>query len=69
MDQTQSKHLFLVTKTPGGPTLTTNWTVQFPPETTPLLLDYDEFHPRPPESGKNAVYMDGHVAPLDVSSD
>lgn len=69
IDQTESKHLYLVAKTPGGPTLSTNWTVQFPPETTPLLLDYDEFHPRPPKSGKNVVYMDGHVAPLDVLSD
>jgi len=29
-----------------------------------MLLDYQPFHPRPPRSGKNAVYMDGHVAPL-----
>jgi len=41
----------------------------FPPETTPLLLDYEEFHPRPPKSGKNVVYMDAHVAPLDASAD
>jgi hypothetical protein len=26
-----------------------------------LLLDYDDFHPRPPKAGKNAVYMDGHA--------
>ena len=26
-------------------------------------------HPRPPKSGKNVVYMDIHVAPLDVSPD
>jgi prepilin-type N-terminal cleavage/methylation domain-containing protein len=32
---------------------------------TPLLFDYDDFHPRPPKSGKNAVYMDGHAAPLE----
>jgi prepilin-type N-terminal cleavage/methylation domain-containing protein/prepilin-type processing-associated H-X9-DG protein len=32
------------------------------PETTPLFWDYDDFHPRPPESGKNVVFMDGHVA-------
>lgn len=37
----------------------------FPPETTPLFLDYEDFHPRPPKPAKNVVYMDGHVAPLD----
>ena len=31
-------------------------------ESTPLLLDYDDFHRRPPRSGKNVVYMDGHAA-------
>lgn len=67
IDQTESRHLFLVTKTANGPTVSTNWSVQFPPETTPLLLDYEDFHPRPPGSGKNVVYMDGHVAPLDVT--
>jgi len=30
---------------------------------TPMLLDYDDFHPRPPLSGQNVVYMDNHVAP------
>ena len=47
----------------------TNMVLRFPPETTPLLLDYEEFHPRPPKSGKNVAFMDGHVAPLDVSPD
>src|SRR5262245_49566850 len=47
----------------------TNKVLRFPPETTPLLLDYEEFHPRPPRSGKNVVFMDGHVAPLEVSPD
>ena len=47
----------------------TNGTVQlrFPPETTPLLLDYEDFHPRPPRSGKNVVFMDNHVAALEAS--
>ena len=46
----------------------TNGSVQlkFPPVTTPLLLDYEDFHPRPPKPGKNVVYMDNHVAPLEV---
>jgi prepilin-type processing-associated H-X9-DG protein len=30
------------------------------------LLDYDEFHPRAPKFGKNVVFMDGHVAPLEA---
>ena len=44
----------------------TNVVLRFPPETTPLLLDYEDFHPRPPKSGKNVVYMDDHVASLDA---
>ena len=47
----------------------TNLVLRFPPETTPLLLDYEDFHPRPPKSGKNVVFMDGHVAPLDALVD
>jgi prepilin-type N-terminal cleavage/methylation domain-containing protein len=47
----------------------TNGTLQlrFPPETTALLLDYQEFHPRPPKSGKNVVFMDNHVSQLESS--
>ena len=41
--------------------------LSFPPETTPLLLDYENFHPRAPKSGKNVVFMDDHVTPLEVS--
>jgi prepilin-type N-terminal cleavage/methylation domain-containing protein len=26
-----------------------------------MLTDFDDFHPRPPKDGKNAVYGDGHV--------
>jgi len=40
--------------------------LRFPPETTPLLLDYEDFHRREPKSGKNVVFMDGHVAALEV---
>jgi prepilin-type processing-associated H-X9-DG protein len=47
----------------------TNLVLRFPPETTPLLLDYEDFHPRPPRSGKNVVFMDGHVASLDALTD
>jgi type II secretory pathway pseudopilin PulG len=39
-------------------------TLSHPPALTPLLLDYAQFHPRPPRSGKNVVYMDGHAGPF-----
>lgn len=40
----------------------TNFTFAHAAVTTSLLVDYDEFHPRPPKSGRNVVYMDGHAA-------
>ena len=40
--------------------------LQFPPVTTPLLLDYEDFHPRPPLPGKNVVYMDGHSSVFEL---
>ncbi len=40
--------------------------LRFPPETTPLFLDYEDFHPRPPRPGKNVVYMDGHTAGFEL---
>jgi prepilin-type N-terminal cleavage/methylation domain-containing protein/prepilin-type processing-associated H-X9-DG protein len=46
----------------------TNFDFTFDVEATPLFLDYDDFHPRPPKSGKNVVYMDGHVAKFDPSA-
>ena len=27
----------------------------------PMLFDFDDFHPRPPQTGRNAVYGDDHV--------
>ena len=47
----------------------TNGTIQlmFEPSTTPLFTDYDDFHPRSTGSGKNVVFMDDHVTPLQVS--
>jgi prepilin-type N-terminal cleavage/methylation domain-containing protein/prepilin-type processing-associated H-X9-DG protein len=69
MDDTLSENgtFVIVLRTPDG-TQQTNGTVQlmFPPNTTPLFLDYDDFHPRSRPSGKNVVYMDGHVTALDV---
>lgn len=67
MDETRTANLFLVWQTNGAPTQSTNVVLRFPPATTPLLLDYEDFHRRPPESGKNVVFMDGHVTPLEVA--
>jgi len=59
---------------PTGPTGTnftsTNGTIhlKFDPSTTPLFTDYDDFHPRSTGSGKNVVFMDDHVTPLQLSS-
>jgi prepilin-type N-terminal cleavage/methylation domain-containing protein len=39
----------------------TNGVIAHANETTPLLLDYDNFHARSPQPGKNVVYMDGHA--------
>jgi prepilin-type N-terminal cleavage/methylation domain-containing protein len=65
IDETRTDNQFMIQiNDHNGQTFSTNWTVMFPPQTTPLLLDYEEFHPRPPKSGKNVVYMDNHVAPL-----
>ena len=48
----------------GVVTWETNFTLAHAAETTPLLVDYDDFHPRPPKSGRNVVFMDGHAAPF-----
>jgi type II secretory pathway pseudopilin PulG len=45
----------------GVTILQTNGNITRATESTPLFLDYDEFHPRAPKSGKNVVYMDGHA--------
>ena len=69
IDETRSDHAFLVLR-PGDPTSgITNFFLTIPPEKTLLLLDYDEFHPRPPKPGKNVVFADGHVAPLEADHD
>jgi len=68
IDETQSRDLHIVKVVViNGDVIentNTNLVLRFLPETTPLLLDYEDFHPRPPKSGKNVVFMDGHVAPL-----
>src|SRR5688572_30185102 len=69
MDETRSDSAFLLLK-PGDPSGgITNFFLTLPPETTPLLLDYDEFHLRPRKPGKNVVFMDGHVAALEAARD
>ena len=69
IDETRTANMFMALVTNGVVVQSTNMVLRFPPETTPLLLDYEEFHPRAPKSGKNVVYMDGHVAALDITSE
>jgi len=66
IDLGESLHFFggkLVNGGSWAPTATLN----HPPVRTPLLLDYAAFHPRPPRSGKNVVYMDDHVTAFGVT--
>ena len=67
IDETRTDSAFLLLEQGNPSAGITNFVVTLPPETTPLLLDYDEFHPRPPNPGKNVVFMDGHVGPLEVT--
>jgi prepilin-type N-terminal cleavage/methylation domain-containing protein/prepilin-type processing-associated H-X9-DG protein len=69
IDDTRTKNdfMFLLDRNTGKLAWSTNFAMTLPPQTTPLLLDYEDFHPRLPHSGKNVVYMDNHVAPLDVA--
>ena len=64
MDETRTDSAFLLLKQGDISGGITNFVVTLPPATTPLFLDYDEFHSRPVKPGKNVVYMDGHVAAL-----
>ncbi len=69
IDETRTDHAFLLLERGNPSAGITNFYLTFPPGTTPLFLDYEDFHPRPPKSGKNIVFMDGHVAPLAATSD
>jgi prepilin-type N-terminal cleavage/methylation domain-containing protein/prepilin-type processing-associated H-X9-DG protein len=69
IDETRTDTAFLLLQKGNPAGGVTNFVMTYPPGTTPLLLDYDEFHPRPPKPGKNVVYMDGHVAPLEATRD
>ncbi len=67
IDETRTDSAFLLLKRGDLSGGITNFVLTFPPGTTPLFLDYDNFHPRPPKPGKNVVFMDGHVAPLEAT--
>ena len=69
IDETRTDSAFLLLERGNPSAGITNFVLTFPPGTTPLLLDYDDFHPRPPKPGKNVVFMDGHVAPLEATRD
>jgi prepilin-type N-terminal cleavage/methylation domain-containing protein len=71
MDETTSETMqFMIALAgPTGSVQTTNGTIHltFEPGVTPLLTDYDDFHPRSAASGKNVVFMDDHVTALELS--
>jgi len=69
IDETRTESAFLLLQQGNPSGGITNFLLTFPPGTTPLFLDYDEFHSRPPKPGKNVVFMDGHVAPLEATHD
>jgi prepilin-type N-terminal cleavage/methylation domain-containing protein/prepilin-type processing-associated H-X9-DG protein len=70
LDETRTSNVRLVKVVVinGQPAEQTDETkeLRFPPATTPLLLDYEDFHPRPPRPAKNVVYMDGHVTGFEL---
>ena len=68
IDATRTDSAFLLLKPGDFSGGITNFVLTLPPGTTPLLLDYDQFHSRPPKPGKNVVFMDGHVGPLAAAS-
>src|SRR5436190_3986609 len=68
IDETRTDSAFLLLQQGNPSGGITNFVLTFPPETTPLFLDYDDFHPRPPKPGKNVGFMDGHVAPMEASN-
>ena len=69
IDETRTESAFLLLQQGNPSGGITNFFLTFPPGTTPLFLDYEEFHPRRPKSGKNVVFVDGHVAPLEATRD
>ena len=69
IDETRTDSAFLLLQQGDPSGGITNFVLTFPPGTTPLLLDYDDFHPRPPKSGKNVAFVDGHVALMEATRD
>jgi prepilin-type N-terminal cleavage/methylation domain-containing protein/prepilin-type processing-associated H-X9-DG protein len=69
IDETRSDTAFLYLRRGDPSGGITNFVLTLSPDTTPLFLDYDDVHTRPPKPGKNIVYMDGHVAPLEATRD
>jgi prepilin-type N-terminal cleavage/methylation domain-containing protein/prepilin-type processing-associated H-X9-DG protein len=67
IDETRTDSAFLLLRPGDWSGGITNFALTFPPGTTPLFLDYDDFHPRPPKPGKNVAFMDGHVASLETT--
>lgn len=67
IDETRTDSAFLLLEQGNLSGGITNFVLRLPPGTTPLLLDYDDSHPRPPKSGKNVVFMDDHVGPLEAT--
>lgn len=67
IDETRTDSAFLLLQKGNLAGGVTNFVVTLSPATVPMLLDYEAFHPRPPKSGKNVAFMDGHVAPLPSS--
>ncbi len=68
IDEARTDSAFLLLKQGDPSGGVTNFFMTYPPTTIPLLLDYEPVHTRPTKSGKNVVFMDGHVAPLAGSS-
>jgi len=70
MDETRTSNVRIirVAVINGEPVEQTNEQkeLRFPPATTPLFLDYEDFHPRPPRPAKNVVYMDGRAAGFEL---
>ncbi len=49
---------------PGGPSGSGGfyrWSATTEFALIPMLVDFDDFHPRPPQTGRNAVYGDDHA--------
>lgn len=65
IDETRTDRAFLLMEQGNPDAGVTNFILRLPPNTTPMLLDYDERHPRKPKYGKNVVFMDGHVAAVE----